>query len=134
MRFSAKADYACLAMRSLASRPGGAPPARIREIAEAESIPETYLVQILQRLKAAGLVRSVRGSAGGYRLARPPGEICIAEILDAVEGSEPDREPSPDLDEALARLWREARGAALSVLRRATLEDLLPVATGDWVI
>ncbi|GIW87366.1 MAG: Rrf2 family transcriptional regulator [Isosphaeraceae bacterium] len=134
MRFPAKAEYACLAMRCLAGRPADAPPVRIREIAESESIPETYLVQILQRLKAAGLVRSVRGSAGGYRLARPARSISIAEIMEAVDTSEPEQPSGGSTPEPLARVWREARQAALHVLRRTALEELLPLPQGDWVI
>ena len=70
MKISAKAEYACLAVLALARHKPGEPPMRIREIAEAHGIPERYLVQILLQLKGAGLVTSVRGASGGYRLAR----------------------------------------------------------------
>ena len=86
MRLSAKAEYACLAMIALAGQPPGLPPMRIREIAEAYEIPERYLVQILLQLKGAGLVYSIRGASGGYRLARPADQISLGEVLRAIEG------------------------------------------------
>ncbi len=137
MKVSARAEYACLAMWALACRPREEPLARIREIAEEQSIPETYLVQILQRLKGAGLVRSVRGSAGGYCLARGAAEITIAEILEAIDG---ELEPvmgsanAPGAAE-LARVWRAAREAEWAVLRGTSLESLIAAsAASDWVI
>ena len=86
MKISAKAEYACLAILALAQpKPDGAP-VRIREIADANAIPERYLVQILLQLKGAGLVHSTRGASGGYRLARPPESISLREVLSAIDG------------------------------------------------
>ena len=81
MRISAKAEYACLAVIALAQRRVENRPVPIREIAEAQGIPETFLTQILLKLKGAGLVLSTRGSAGGYRLARSPEEISLLDVL-----------------------------------------------------
>src|SRR5262249_35833482 len=79
MKIAAKAEYACLAILALARCQPDDPPLRIREIAEEHGIPERYLVQILLQLKGAGLVVSVRGALGGYRLARPPDRISLGE-------------------------------------------------------
>ena len=86
MRISAKAEYACLAVIALAQRRLENRPVPIREIAEAQRIPETFLTQILLKLKGAGLVLSTRGSAGGYRLARSPEEISLQDVLTVVDG------------------------------------------------
>ena len=108
MRISAKAEYACLALLALAQRTDR-PPLRIREISRSHGIPERYLVQILLQLKGAGLVASTRGAAGGYRLARPPSEISLAEVLVAIDG--PDTAASRENAKGnpstgtLARVW-----------------------------
>ena len=95
VRISAKAEYACLAVIALAQRRPENRPVPIREIAEAQGIPETFLTQILLKLKGAGLVLSTRGSAGGYRLARSPEEISLLDVLRVVDGSESERAGVP---------------------------------------
>ncbi len=59
---------------------------KTREIAERQNIPLKYLEQIINTLKRGHLVVSVRGSEGGYRLARPAAEMTVFEILQALEG------------------------------------------------
>ena len=83
---SQKARYALKAMIALASAPRGAP-LQTREIAErGDSIPRSFLEQILLELKRHRLVESRRGKEGGYMLARGPAEISIGEILRTMEG------------------------------------------------
>src|ERR687888_749712 len=84
MRISAKADYAVRAAVELATRGNG--PSKGELIADAQDIPLKFLENILGELKHAGLVRSQRGTEGGYWLARPPEEINIADVIRAVEG------------------------------------------------
>jgi Rrf2 family protein len=86
MQRSAKTHYASLAILELAIRFASAEPVPIRAIAESQEIPSQFLVQILLRLKHAGLVRSSRGAGGGYQLALPPDEITLAAVVRAVEG------------------------------------------------
>jgi Rrf2 family protein len=97
MRVSAKAEYACLAMLELAGNYEGTNPVRVKAIADSHGIPQRFLVQILLQLKGAGLVASVRGASGGYQLARPPEEISLADIVNAIDRTpEPSqRRPSP---------------------------------------
>ncbi len=57
-----------------------------RELAEALHASEAHLSKVLQRLERAGLVKSRRGPGGGFQLARPPGEISLREVCEAVEG------------------------------------------------
>ncbi len=85
MRISAKAEYACVAMLELAASFAEPQPLRIKAIAEAQGIPPRFLVQILLQLKTAGLVVSVRGASGGYQLARPPEEITLAAVINAID-------------------------------------------------
>ena len=78
-----KADYALVAMADLACQE----PTRVsaREIAERSHLPLSVLTNILKRLTHKGLVTSTRGAKGGYRLARRPGEITLADLIRAVE-------------------------------------------------
>ena len=136
MKLSAKAEYACLAMLALARHRPDEPPMRIREIAESQGIPERYLVQILLHLKGAGLVSSVRGASGGYRLTRLPERISIGEVLLAIDGPEdPHREARGPEARALASVWDEVRLAEQEVLDRISLADVTErTAPRDWVI
>ena len=88
MKLSARTEYACLAMLQLAQDYETGEPVQIRRIAEEHGIPARFLVQILLQLKGASLVVSTRGASGGYRLARPPREISLAEVIDVMEGTE----------------------------------------------
>src|SRR5919201_5513064 len=85
MRVSAKADYAVRAAVELATAEGNAP-VKGERIATAQGIPLNFLENILGELKHAGLVRSQRGTEGGYWLARPADGITIADVIRAVEG------------------------------------------------
>jgi Rrf2 family transcriptional regulator, cysteine metabolism repressor len=136
MKLSAKTEYACLAVIALARNGSDHTPVRVREIAEAHGLPERYLVQILLQLKAAGLVQSVRGSSGGYRLARPPEQISLNEVLRAIDGpGEPTREAQGPVEAALASVLENIRAAERAVLDRTTIAELAGQATArDWVI
>jgi Rrf2 family protein len=58
----------------------------LREIAKKENISLKYLEQVINPLRAAGLVKSIRGSKGGYSLAKPPSEICLYDVVETLEG------------------------------------------------
>ncbi len=60
---------------------------QVKEIAAMTQISHSYLEQLLSALRRAGLVQSIRGASGGYKLARPAHEIKVIEILEALEGS-----------------------------------------------
>src|SRR3712207_3530017 len=92
MRLSPRGRYAVMAMVELASRAaaGGSKreagrPVSLAEITAAQFLSLAYLEQLFARLRRGGLVASVRGPGGGYRLGRPAGEITLAEIIEAVE-------------------------------------------------
>ncbi len=127
MRISAKSEYAIKAVLDLAMRPALSL-VPIQEIAARQAIPQRYLEQVLLALKRAGLVRSRRGSAGGYHLTRPPEAITVGDVLRAVEGASTfealgGRKPSRNGHE-LEELWNEIAGAVSSVVDRLTFADL----------
>ncbi|MCK4602185.1 MAG: Rrf2 family transcriptional regulator [Phycisphaerae bacterium] len=80
-----KTGYGLIAMSHLARLKDGRV-ASAREISELFDVPTSLLMNVLKELSAAGYVESVRGAHGGYRLARDPGEISLADLITAVEG------------------------------------------------
>ena len=85
MRVTTKGSYGLRAMVDLASQNNDRP-ILIAAIAERQDLSRKYLHALLTSLKAASLVRSVRGSKGGYLLARDPADISVGEVLRALEG------------------------------------------------
>lgn len=85
MRLSTKGRYAVMAMADLAGHEAGSRPVSLAEIAERQEISLSYLEQLFARLRRGGLVTSVRGPGGGYRLSRTAGEIRIADVILAVD-------------------------------------------------
>ena len=139
MKISAKAEYACLALLALARHGHEAPPLHIREISESYGIPERYLVQILLRLKSAGLVMSTRGAAGGYHLARVASSISVGQVLSAIDGPEVGaREVHGNRRPAAAVLdpvWASVRAAERAVLDRTTIDQLAEQSSPhEWII
>ena len=127
MRFSAKAEYACVAMLDLAASYREPQPVRIKTIAEAHGIDPRFLVQILLQLKSAGLVVSVRGAAGGYRLAQPPDQISLAAVINAVAREQPARPPASSASpavQAMHSVWNECQMQERRLLESLTLADL----------
>lgn len=132
MRLSAKAEYACIALMELAASNDQPTPVRIRQIARTQGIPERFLVQILLALKTVGLVESTRGAQGGYRLARTPENISLAEVVDAIDGRPaPHRAPAEGeahatpLARALFDIWRDVARLEREYIEKTTLADVL---------
>jgi len=84
--FSARAEYGVRLMVALGAQ-RGEDPISLKAIAEAEELPLSYLEHVVADLKRAGLVASTRGAHGGYRLARPPEDIAMDEVVLALEGA-----------------------------------------------
>ena len=84
MKLSTKGRYAVMALVDLASQSDGRPVA-LADIAERQEISLSYLEQLFAKLRRGGLVRSVRGPGGGYRLSRTAAEIRVADIIVAVD-------------------------------------------------
>jgi Rrf2 family protein len=131
MKISSRLEYGMRALLDLAQHHGPRP-VQSRDIAARQQIPEPYLHQIFLALRRAGLVRSFRGPRGGYRLARPPARIPLAEAVGALEDSlvTVRRPPVPAAAgetleaEILAEVWRQVEAAISGVLESITLEDL----------
>jgi Rrf2 family protein len=85
LRLSKKADYALMAMKHLALR-GDRGSSSAREIAELYGIPIELMAKVLQRLVQRGLLASHQGTRGGYHLARLPGQMSVADVIQAIEG------------------------------------------------
>lgn len=85
LRLSKKADYALIALSYMAS-PGQRPVVSAREMAERHDLPLELLAKVLQRLVQRGLLTSVQGINGGYKLARPATELSVAQVVEAIDG------------------------------------------------
>ena len=85
MKISTKGKYGLRAMIDLAQY-SGQEAVSISSIAQRQKISESYLEQLMAKLKKSGLVISTRGAAGGYRLERPASEISVGDVLRALEG------------------------------------------------
>ncbi len=107
----------------------------IHEIARAEGLSADYAAKLLRALRRGGLVSSTRGASGGYRLARPAGQITAWDAIQVLGGAlfpesfcacHPGQEPHcvRGTDCALRALWRSVDQAVRGVLTTITLEDL----------
>lgn len=85
MRFSRQVQYALCGIFDLAYNGAGLP-VDVRRIGERQQIPHPFLERIFQRLRRAGLVVGKRGPGGGFLLTRPPSEISLREIVEAIDG------------------------------------------------
>ena len=135
MLFSAKAEYACVAMLELAARHDNPKPARLADVADKHGIPPRFLVQILLDLKRAGLVASTRGAAGGYMLARSPDEITLFDILHVIDPPEQPVRQDDKLQPTVyvhnvRAVWDRMVEAQQSILRQTTLIELLQQSQG----
>ena len=151
MLFSAKAEYACVAMLELAARYADPRPVRLADVANKHGISDRFLVQILLDLKRAGLVDTTRGAAGGYTLARSPEEITLYDILHVIDPPErparkkgllarrkdPTRpirtkmELQPTVYVLNVRaVWDRVLAAQQAILKQTTLADLLARSEG----
>lgn len=134
LKVSQKTEYAMRAMVELAIRRSNLGDALVpaRALADAQHIPLRFLEQQLGALHKAGLVESFRGAGGGCRLARDPGEIRVADVVDAIEGSlypmyclnQEDHTCFADGRCGLQELWGDVHLAIREVFERTTLAEL----------
>lgn len=130
MKLTTKSRYGMNAMYELAIRQGEGP-VSLREIAESQLIPEPFLEQLMNKLRKAELVTSVRGAQGGYSLARDASLITVGEILTALEEDLVPvdcllEEDSPCRSGGCAGrvLWERIYGAIRDLVDRMTLAEL----------
>ncbi len=110
----------------------GQGPLDLHEIAKKQEISLKYLEQVIIPLRTAGLVKSIRGSKGGYSLAKPPSEVCLKDLVEILEGSinlvdclgDPkacNRSPT-----CVTRdIWNEVSVAICKIFQSVTLEDMV---------
>jgi Rrf2 family protein len=130
VRISAKADYAVRAAVELAAATDERP-VKAERIATAQDIPLNFLENILSELRHAGIVRSHRGAEGGFRLAKAPDQVTVADVIRAVEGplasvrgGPPEETTYEGASESLLRVWIAVRASLRSVAERVTLADI----------
>jgi Rrf2 family protein len=131
VRISLKVDYAVRAMAQLAAD-GDGQPVKAEHLSEAQDIPLRYLLGILGELKRARLVRSQRGTVGGFSLCRPAAEITLADVIRAIEGPLADVHEErlseltyPEPATALRDVWMALRTSLRTVLETVTLAHLV---------
>ena len=84
MQITRETDYAVRCILHLSLEPGRVP--MVNEIAGERNIPRSFLAKILQKLTRAGMVKSYRGSRGGFRLSKDPADITLRDVVEAMEG------------------------------------------------
>ena len=130
MRLSTKGRYAVTAMLDLAIH-HDAGPVTLGEISENQAISLSYLEQLFARLKKHGLVEGLRGPGGGYRLARDPRDISVADIITGIgEGIDPTlcqgQENCQDGERCLTHeLWQKLGKEIYDFLNAITLASFL---------
>jgi Rrf2 family cysteine metabolism transcriptional repressor len=142
MLFSTKAEYGIRLMVEL-GRTADSAPVSLTSVADAELLPLAYLEHLVAKLREAGLVSSTRGAHGGYQLARPPEEIDMLDIVQALEGPiapmecfHEEREGkvlcSHETDDGRACatkvLWTRVQGGVTKALAGTSLAELVKFA------
>ncbi len=139
MRLSARVDYALRAVTELAATGGESNgserPVTAERLAQAQQIPPKFLESILLQLRRGGVVTAQRGPEGGYRLARPPDEITLAQIIRVIDGplanvrgQRPERVGYHGAAKALQDVWIALRASERQILELVTIAD---VAAGE---
>jgi Rrf2 family protein len=137
MWVSRRTDYATRAVLALAMADRG--PLKLDEIASLTESPRSVLEQVMPTLRTAGIVRSERGPAGGYRLNRPANEITLERVVRLFQGqlapigyaTRRNPDPCPDVvARSLLEAWAEVRDATIEILGRTTFAELAAKAVG----
>lgn len=132
MKLTTRSEYGLLALIFLARQD---PEAcfSVEAIAQAQQIPAKFLEQILLSLKRSGYVRSVRGSRGGYRLAKPAAQITIAEVVRLLDGalaptysvSRYFYEPTPiEREQSLIHFFQEIATQISTAMEKTSIADV----------
>ena len=135
MKVSARDEYACSAVLELALHYDSESPIRVQDIAERQGIPMKFLFQIMQTLKRVNIVRSRRGTDGGYVLTRPPGQITVGDVIRAMSGPfvQLSCSDSGNFSDDCGKqtmcqfkpIWMEVDRAIGSILNNVTYEELV---------
>jgi Rrf2 family transcriptional regulator, cysteine metabolism repressor len=118
LAITSKSPYAVRALAELA-RSGGAGPVPIGEIARRREIPVQFLEGLFATLRRAGILQSQRGVKGGYSFARPPEELTVLEVVEALEGT-----LGTDASRQGGAVFAEAIGALRDQLAAVTIAEV----------
>jgi Rrf2 family protein len=131
MHLSARVDYAIRAMVEIASSQAGPEWIKAEKVASAQDIPLQFLESILTELRRGGIVRARRGPEGGYLLARPAGQVTLADIIRVVDGplthvrgQRPENVAYVGAAEQLQSVWIALRANERRVLEMVTIADV----------
>jgi Rrf2 family protein len=140
MQITRAGEYGVLGLMCLARRPLGSV-VMIDEVSREEHIPKSFAAKIFQSLAKGGLVKSNRGTGGGFTLLKKPREITVLEVIEAIEGKIAFQrclsEDEPKCEHhggcALCGLFEQAQDRVKDVFSRTTLADLMKthVPVGD---
>jgi len=137
MKLSTRTRYAVRAIIELAQNESNRP-LQLKIIAQRQDISVKYLEQLMAVLRSAGFVRSIRGSKGGYVLAKAPDQIKMNEVLHRLEGTvatvdcvENEDCCSRSADCAARYLWMQVEQAIEKVMEAITLQDLVDKANNS---
>lgn len=134
-KFPIKVTYGIMATIELA-RQDGSVPLQAKVIAKRQGIPSRFIEQVLQHLKQAGIVRSLRGAQGGYILAQHPTQISLADLVNSMNGAASD----PPLKEwvaygqseiregpnaLLSNIWQQIQEAEQAILKGISIQKLV---------
>jgi len=131
MKLSTRTRYGIRAVLELAENYGNGP-LQLKIIAQRQKISVKYLEQLMAGLRSAGFVRSVRGSKGGYLLAKAPEQIKLSDIFHCLEGSvvtvecvENESYCTRTNDCVARQIWAELHKSVMGVLQSITLQNLV---------
>ncbi len=140
MKFSSTEEYGLRCMLQMA-RKGEKSMTTIVELAQKENLTSAYVAKIMSVLRKSGLIQSIRGQSGGYRLSRAPQEINVNEVIEALGGKFFDQDeycttPSGDhsvcihsMDCSIRSLWTGLSNAMTTYLKKCRLSDLVMTET-----
>lgn len=131
MRISTKGRYGLRAMVDLAVFSLGEP-LNLKSIAERQNVSDKYLEHIFSALKKAGLIKSIKGTQGGYILSDNPEQITVRSVIEALEGSlstvdsfSLEEGETDSLEQCINKeVWQKVDESVINVLNSITLEDL----------
>ncbi|MDW0117434.1 Rrf2 family transcriptional regulator [Sporosarcina thermotolerans] len=124
MRISTKGRYGLTVVVELGKKYGEGP-LPLRKIAEEQNLSEAYLEQLIPTLRNSGIVNSVRGAYGGYKLSKPPSEITAGDVIRLLEGPIQVVEGIEESNVPQQTLWNRIGDAIREVLDKTTIKDLI---------
>ncbi len=135
MQITRAGEYGVLGLLNLARR-DSQELAMIEEVSRQEAIPKSFLAKIFQSLVKAGIIKSTRGSGGGFALSKAPEKISVLEVIEAIEGKiafQRCQQEEPDCEHvggcALCSLLGQAQESLKEIFSHTSLADLLKPKT-----